>query len=60
MKEVRKYFNLNYGFIDLGGIDDHVLESFLSQSYLTDLSFIRKMDCLYDYILSQNLCDVQE
>ena len=60
MKEVRKYFNLNYGFIDLEGIDDHVLESFLSQSYLTDLSFIRKMDCLYDYILSQNLCDVQE
>lgn len=60
MKEVRKYFNLNYGFIDLGGIDDHVLESFLSQSYLTDLSFIRKMDCLYDYILSKNLCDVQE
>ena len=60
MKEVRKYFNLNYGFIDLGGIDDHVLESFLSQSYLTDLSFIRKMDCLYDYILSQNLCDIQE
>ena len=60
MKEVRKYFNLNYGFIDLGGIDDHVLESFLSQSYLTDLSFIRKMDCLYDYIISQNLCDVQE
>ncbi len=20
----------------------------------------RKMDCLYDYILSQNLCDVEE
>ena len=60
MKEVRKYFNLYYGFIDLEGIDDHVLESFLSRSYLIDLSFIRKMDCLYDYILSQNLCDVQE
>ena len=60
MKEVREYFNLNYSFIDLGGIDDHVLESFLSQSYLIDLSFIRKMDCLFDHILSKNLCDVQE
>jgi hypothetical protein len=60
MKEVREYFDLNYGYVDLGGIDDHVLESFLSRSYLTDLSFVRKMDCLYDYILSQDLCNVQE
>ncbi len=60
MKEVREYFNLNYGYVNLRGIDDHVLESFLSRSYLTDLSFMRKMDCLYDYILSQGLCNVQE
>ena len=60
MKEVREYFDLNYGYVDLDGIDDHVLESFLSRSYLTDLSIVRKMDCLYDYILSQDLCNVQE
>lgn len=60
MKEVREYFNLNYGYVNLGGIDDHVLESFLSRSYLTDLSFVRKMDCLYDYILSNDLTDIQE
>ena len=60
MKEVREYFNLNYGYVDLNAIDDHVLESFLSRSYLIGLSFVRKMDCLYDYILSQDLCDVQE
>ena len=60
MKEVREYFNLNYGYVNLGVIDDHVLESFLSRPYLTDLSFVRKMDCLYDYILSQDLCNVQE
>jgi hypothetical protein len=60
MKEVREYFDLNYGYVDLEEIDDHVLESFLSRSYLTDLSFERKMDCLYDYILSQDLCDVEE
>ena len=60
MKEVREYFDLNYGYVDLGGIDDHVLESFFSRSYLVDLSFVRKMDCLYDYILSQDLCNVQE
>ena len=60
MKEVKEYFDLNYPYVDLGGIDDHTLESFLSQSYLADLSFVRKMDCLYDYILSQNLCGVEE
>ena len=60
MKEVREYFDLNYGYVDLDGIDDHVLESFLSRSYLVDLSFVRKMDCLYDYILSNDLTDVQE
>jgi hypothetical protein len=60
MKEVREYFDSNYGYVDLGGIDDHTLESFLSRSYLADLSFVRKMDCLYDYILSQGLCDVEE
>jgi hypothetical protein len=60
MKEVREYFDLNYGYVDLEEIDDHVLESFLSRSYLTDLSFERKMDCLYDYILSQDLSDVEE
>jgi hypothetical protein len=60
MKEVREYFAKNYGYVDLDGIDDHVIESFLSRPYLTDLSFVRKMDCLYDYILSQDLCNVQE
>jgi len=60
MKEVREYFDLNYGYVDLRGINDHVLESFLSRSYLIDLSFVRKMDCLYDYILSQDLCNVEE
>ena len=60
MKEVREYFDLNYRYVDLEEINDHVLESFLSRSYLTDLSFVRKMDCLYDYILSQDLCNVNE
>jgi len=60
MKEVREYFDLNYRYVDLEEINDHVLESFLSRSYLTDLSFVRKMDCLYDYILSQGLCNVNE
>jgi hypothetical protein len=60
MKEVREYFDLNYRYVDLEEINDHVLESFLSRSYLIGLSFVRKMDCLYDYILSQDLCNVDE
>jgi hypothetical protein len=60
INDIREYFNLNYGYVDLEEIDDHVIESFLSRPYLTDLSFVRKMDCLYDYILSQDLCGVEE
>lgn len=60
INDIREYFDLNYGYVDLEEIDDHVIESFLSRPYLTDLSFVRKMDCLYDYILSQDLCDVVE
>lgn len=60
INDIREYFDLNYGYVDLEEIDDHVIESFLSRPYLTDLSFVRKMDCLYDHILAQGLCDVVE
>ena len=60
INDIREYFDLNYGYVDLEEIDDHVIESFLSRPYLTDLSFVRKMDCLYDHILAQGLCDVEE
>jgi len=60
MKEVREYFEKNYGYVDLNGLSDSFIQNYLDRGYLKDLSFERKMDCLYDYILSQDLCNVEE
>jgi hypothetical protein len=60
VEDVRKYFDVNYGYVDLGNISDETINEFLNQGYIINLSFEVKMDCLYDYILSQDLCGVEE
>jgi hypothetical protein len=60
MKEVREYFEKNYGYVNLAELTDVFIQKYLDQSWIKDLSFERKMDCLYDYILSNDLTDVQE
>lgn len=60
MKEVREYFKKNYGYVNLAELTDVFIQKYLDQSWIKDLSFERKMDCLYDYILSNDLTDVQE
>jgi hypothetical protein len=60
MKEVREYFAKNYGYVNLDELSDVFIQKYLYQSWIVNLSFERKMDCLYDYILSNDLTDVQE
>ena len=60
MKEVREYFEKNYGYVNLAELTDVFIQKYLNQSWIVNLSFERKMDCLYDYILSNDLTDVQE
>ena len=60
MKEVREYFAKNYGYVNLDELTDVFIQKYLNQSWIVNLSFERKMDCLYDYILSNDLTDVQE
>jgi hypothetical protein len=60
MKEVREYFAKNYGYVNLNELTDVFIQKYLDQSWIVNLSFERKMDCLYDYILSNDLTDVQE
>jgi hypothetical protein len=60
MKEVREYFKKNYSYVNLAELTDVFIQKYLDQSWIKDLSFERKMDCLYDYILSNDLTDVQE
>ena len=60
INEVRGFFVEHYGHISLDQITDGFILEFLSQGYLKGLPFGRKMDCLYDHILAQDLCDVAE
>jgi hypothetical protein len=60
MREVREYFKKNYGYVNLAELTDVFIQKYLDQSWIVNLSFERKMDCLYDYILSNDLTDIQE
>jgi hypothetical protein len=60
INEIRSYFTNNYGYVSLDQLTDGFILEFISREYLMGLSFDGKMDCLYDYILSQNLCGVEE
>ena len=60
MKEVREYFEKNYSYVNLAELTDVFIQKYLNQSWIVNLSFERKMDCLYDYILSNDLTDIQE
>ena len=58
--KTREYFRINYGHVNLYSITDRIIENFLTQNYIINLPFNRQMDCLYDYVVSQSLCDVEE
>jgi hypothetical protein len=59
-ENVRDYFHINYRHINLYDITDKTIKDFLAQDYVKKLNMTQAMDCLYDYIVSQDLCDVQE
>jgi hypothetical protein len=60
ISDVREYFNVNYSYVDIGSISDEVILDYLSNGWVLNVPFERKMDLLYDYILSQGLTDVSE
>ena len=60
INEIRSYFADNYGYVSLDQLTDGFISEFMSRGYLELFSFSGKMDLLYDHILSQGLCDVEE
>jgi len=60
MEEVREYFDLNYGHIDLWSVSDEDITEFLERVYLEGLSFEQKMDCFCDYLMANQLVDYTE
>lgn len=60
VKEVREYFRENYGHVNIAELSDAQIEKFVNRNVLEDMTFERKMDLLYDYILANGLAEVQE
>jgi hypothetical protein len=60
ISDVREYFRNNYSYVNIGGISDKVILDYLSNGWVLNVPFERKMDLLYDYILSQGLTEIEE
>jgi hypothetical protein len=60
IEQVKKYFRDNYPYVYLEDISDKTILEYLENGWVLNVPFERKMDLLYDYILSQNLCGVDE
>jgi hypothetical protein len=60
ISDVREYFDVNYSYVNIGGISDKVVLDYLSNGWVLNVPFERKMDLLYDYILSQDLTEIEE
>jgi hypothetical protein len=60
IEQVKKYFRDNYPYVYLEDISDKTILEYLENGWVLNVPFERKMDLLYDYILSQDLCGVDE
>jgi len=60
IKSAREHFRENYSHVNIRAIADSVIAELLSRNYIVVLEWSKQMDCLYDYIISQSLCDVVE
>lgn len=60
IREAREHFREHKSHIHIYQIGDEVIAELLGRDYVQGSSFERKMDYLYDYLLSQSLCDVTE
>ena len=60
VNDAKSYFQRCFRHIDMYDITDKMLDDYLHRDYVRNLPFIKKMDLLYDYILSNNLVYVTE
>lgn len=60
ISDVREYFRNNYSYVNIGGISDKVILDYLSNDWVLNVPFERKMDLLYDYIISNDLTEIEK
>ena len=58
--QAREHFRDNKSHIHIEQVEDEVIAELLGRDYIQRLSFEMKIDCLYDHLLSQDMCDVTE
>jgi hypothetical protein len=56
---VIKKFKEEHSYINIYGVDPHLLQEFFAQSYIKDQKLEVQVDLLRDYILANDLTDVQ-
>jgi hypothetical protein len=60
IKQVREYFRVNYSYVNLDGLTDVFIRMYLENDWVLNVPFERKMDLLYDYIISNYLTEIEE
>ena len=60
IKQVREYFRVNYSYVNLDGLTDVFIRMHLENDWVLNVPFERKMDLLYDYIISNDLTEIEE
>jgi hypothetical protein len=60
ISDVREYFRVNYSYVNLDGLTDVFIRKYLENGWVLNVPFERKMDLLYDYILSNDLTDINK
>jgi len=59
LKQIYEYFRENYTHINIQEINPKLIKKQMEYDYMKRFSIERQMDLLHDYIVSQNLCEVQ-
>ena len=60
IEQVREYFRVNYSYVNLAGLTDVFIRKYLENGWVLNVPFERKLDLLYDYILSNDLTEIEE
>ena len=60
VEQIREEMNKRYPYVHCEDVSDEMFETFAIGRDLGRYSLDMQFDCLYDYLLSQNLCDVTE
>ena len=60
LKIFRKLFEEMYPYCFMNQIEDKVLSEYLSRDYVKNTPIWMQINLVYDWCLSQQMCDVQE